>query len=158
VTTPAVSPDGRRIASVCGSPDKLSLKLFDLAAGKECFSQPGRPWDSGPYAPSPDWDRVAYDGKLLDTTTGKEVATLKAEGQPLTDLVFAPDGKSLFGSGEDGRLVRWSAADGSVLKEWRLGGYIQRIALTADGRHLFVSNQNGTVYVLRLAPAARGGK
>ena len=156
---PAVSPDGCRVAAPSGRAGQIALKIFDLATGKELFSGTSGQ-RGGPYALSPDWRRAAYDGKLFDTTTGKEFAVLKGVGPKamrLTDLLFMPDGKSLFGSCDDGRLIRWSAADGSVLKAWQLGGYIQRLALTTDGRHLFVSNQNGTVYVLRLAPPARAG-
>ncbi len=146
----AVSANGGRVAIVLWGGGDWTLKVFDLAAGTEVFSQVGH---GSIYALSSDWGRVAFAGKLFDMTTGKQVASLKGadEGmRPPTDLVFAPDGKSLFGSGPDGRLVRWSAADGSILKEWRLGGYIQRLALTVDGRYLFISNQNGTIYVLRL--------
>ena len=50
----------------------------------------------------------------------------------------------------DGRIVCWSLTDGSVRKEWRMPGPIERMALTADGRYLFTSNTNGTVYVMRV--------
>jgi len=35
-----------------------------------------------------------------------------------------------------------------------VAGLVHRLAITSDGRYLFTSNHNGTVYVLRLA----GGK
>jgi hypothetical protein len=56
-------------------------------------------------------------------------------------------------------LAQWSATGEKPekLREWRLPGVVNKLALTSDGRYLFTANQNGTVYVLRLdAPPGAG--
>ncbi|HKI32174.1 MAG TPA: WD40 repeat domain-containing serine/threonine protein kinase [Gemmataceae bacterium] len=142
----ALSPDGKLVAGAWED----GLTVAESNGGKERFTRDG----SGPIAFSPDGTRFACGRKVRDTATGKELVELKdasfTKGFGLAGLVFSPDSKTVFGCGTYGHLVCWSASDGGVLKEWRLGGLINRIALTSDGRYLFTSNANGTVYVLRL--------
>jgi eukaryotic-like serine/threonine-protein kinase len=146
----AISLDGKLVAGLT----EVGVIVYEADGGKEAFAVPGA-IPPGPCTFSADGTRLAFAGKVYDTATGKAVATM-AEATRAWDLVFAHGGKSLFSSGPDGRLVRRSAADGAVLREWRLPGMIDRIALSADGRYLFTSNHNGTVYVLRLdAPAGK---
>jgi WD40 repeat protein len=66
-------------------------------------------------------------------------------------ITFAPDGATLATSGMDGRVFVWDTATGSKLHEWRLSGQVPEVAFGADGRHLAVPTQYGTVYILRLA-------
>jgi hypothetical protein len=66
-------------------------------------------------------------------------------------LAVAPDGQTLASCGLDNRVILWEAAGGRKLREWQLPGPVAGLALAGDGRHLAISNRNGTLYVLRLA-------
>jgi RNA polymerase sigma factor (sigma-70 family) len=113
----APSPDGKLLA-VVDSADEKSLRLFDVATGRE-VRRVTCPEKMGNLAFSPDsaWLAVA-DGasqiRLFDVATGAErknfpapVATEEHRLTGLTSLAFAPDGKVLYGGSEYGQILRW---------------------------------------------------
>jgi len=106
VSALAFSPDSKcLLSSDCrsyvrfthGKPG-ISLRIRDVATGKECFciSNPGE----GVLAMSPDGRTFALsDGspsfRIYEYLTGQELLQVKAKGDHLTDLAFLPDGKTL---------------------------------------------------------------
>ena len=55
----------------------------------------------------------------------------------------------IVSAGHDGQIIEWkSPRQRRVL--CRLPGPVLNLTLASDGRHLFMANSNGTVYVLRL--------
>jgi len=101
-------------------------------------------------------------GKLTDIGTRASVA-------------YSSDGKTLASGNLNGQLILWDVTEeqqdewhkgadgvaykktvlkvrGKKLREWRYPGPIHGVAF-AGNRHLLTLNGNGTIYVLRLAPA-----
>ncbi len=74
----------------------------------------------------------------------------------VTDLALSPDGKTLAVAVAGGRLTWWDVASWEKRGERGLPFGIGALAFAPDGRHLATGNENGTVYVLRLAPAPEG--
>jgi WD40 repeat protein len=154
---PVFSPDGKLVAGVATE----GLKVFDADTGAErvALREPG---------PAEDKNLIfVADGKRLvgpnaETPAGVSVYNV-AEGQKLfslpgseywTNLLAHPDGKSFFSvSHPSGTITQWSATADKAekLREWPMPGVVHRLAITTDGRYLFTSNHNGTVYILRLA-------
>jgi hypothetical protein len=72
----------------------------------------------------------------------------------LTAVAFTPDGKWLTTTDLVGNLSLWNLATGER-KTWPLVPPVWRGTLAPDGRHVAVTNGNGTVYVIRLWPTPR---
>ena len=126
----AISPDGKTLASVDWD---STAKLWDINTGTELrtLQCPG-----GGLAFSPDGKILACGGtdgedntiKLWDVNTGQELRTLRDASFSSGNLIFSPDGKSLFSTGDSiskngGSAFRvWDIATGRVLRRLLLGG------------------------------------
>jgi WD40 repeat protein len=160
----AVSGDGRR--AVSGSADK-TVRLWDLDAGTELHKLEGARDEVQSVALSAD-GRMAVAGcrnNHMLLWTGLDTAQPLAVDFPelhtgmVRNLAFAPDGRTLASSGNDGRVILWDAATVRKLHEWMLPGPTAGVAFAADGRHLAVGNSNGTAYILRLSlPSEKAAK
>jgi WD40 repeat protein len=148
----AFSPDGRTLAS---GGDEGAVKLWDVDTGREETT----------LVKHPAWVRVAgfsSDGRVLawrstggtfrltDAATGKERANLAGHTAGVNAAAFAPDGTTLVSAGQDGQVIWWETS-GKRRNDWLLPGPVADVAFASDGRHIAVSNSNGTVCVLRLA-------
>jgi dipeptidyl aminopeptidase/acylaminoacyl peptidase len=97
------SPDGKTLAA--GSADGTTIRLWDVAAGKELRRLTGSGY--GPIAFSPDGKTLAVGSgrvvRLCDAATGKEVRQLRGHLARVLFVAFAADGRSLtsFSRGSD---------------------------------------------------------
>jgi WD40 repeat protein len=137
------SPDGRLILS--GSREvqmketarctESSVKLWDLAAGKELRRFTGQAGDVKNLAFSSD-GRVALSAsffgiKLWDVEAGAELRSLDGRNP----AVFSPDGRFVLSSGGSTSLKLWQAASGREIRNF--GGNIinvNAIVFSPDGR------------------------
>lgn len=88
--------------------------------------------------------------RFWDPASGKEVRQLPVPGLP---VCFSPDGAHMV-LGDVLDFVLCDLATGKELKRWFFpNDHRQSAIFSPDGRHLLVGNENGTVYVLRLAPS-----
>jgi mono/diheme cytochrome c family protein len=109
----AWSPDGKKLASA--SRDKTS-KVFDVTE---------RPFD--PTA-------VALGTGSSNVLKGESLATFNSHGQPVFDVAFSPDGKSVITSGADKQVRIWNPANAKQVRA--IGGFgdqVFRIEVTKDG-------------------------
>ena len=106
------SPDGRTALS--GSDDK-TLKLWDLATGKEIRTFTGHTNSVYSVAFSPD-GRTALSGsddktlKLWDLATGKEIRTFTGHTSMVYSVAFSPDGRTALSGSDDKTLKLWDLA------------------------------------------------
>ncbi|WP_414587981.1 WD40 repeat domain-containing protein, partial [Scytonema sp. PCC 10023] len=117
VNAVAVTPDGKRVISA--SLDS-TLKVWDLADGKEVFTLTGHSDSVRAVAVTPDGKRVisASDDntlKVWDLADGKEVFTLNAHSSSITAVAVTPDGKRVISASLDNTLKVWDLADGKQL-------------------------------------------
>jgi Tol biopolymer transport system component len=88
---------------------------------------------------------------IYDAKSGAEVVNV--QGAKGSGGVYSADGKWLATvsatSGGSREFSLWEADSGNNVRKWRLKAGV--IAFAPDGRHLLVGNDDGTVYVLRLA-------
>jgi WD40 repeat protein len=120
----AISPDGQHIAVPItagsrGTPAGLliadagaSVRVWDLATGRDTLLVKGLAAPVGRLAFSPDGKRLATAGRdkmvrVWDTKTGKELVAL-AGPEPVTAVAFSPDGKSLAAGGQAGAVRIWT--------------------------------------------------
>lgn len=118
------SPDGKILAT--GSSDQsVSIILWNLASGQQ---------------------------RNLSVKGSSEGAHDAAFG--IADLVFKPNGETLFSAGEEGAVVQWDLAGPQGVKATTLfknNIAIDSIALNAKGESLAVGDDDGAIFLLDLS-------
>jgi WD40 repeat protein len=111
----AFSPDASRLAS---SGSDSTVKLWDVATGREALLLKGHAGGVSSLAFSPDGSRLATAGedrtvRVWDTMTGQETLALKRNTGVFTRLAFSPDGSRLACAGgilgKSGEVTIWDA-------------------------------------------------
>jgi WD40 repeat protein len=160
----AFHPDGKTLYSVGerwpGEGEKeRTFVLWDMRTGKprEVFafgidgSIPTRT-----LAVSPDGSQVAiHNGTNLDMRSGSSGVIQSSFPIPTgheTTSAFSPDGHTLVRPSITGVVRLIDLRRHYMHQEIRLAphGAIDQALYTPDGRHIIITNGNGTVYVLRL--------
>jgi WD40 repeat protein len=166
VTSAEASPDGRWVLTAAND---STARLGNARTGKEilyhrecdlppssemsCLSRASLLNHLGPIeaaAFSPDGRRVATAGAglgfVMDTVSGRTLATLKGHRRRLFDLDFSPDGTRVVTVGEDDTARVWGARTGSeiaVLRAHRNDVYAA--TFMPDGRRVVTASADGTV-------------
>jgi WD40 repeat protein/class 3 adenylate cyclase len=166
----AVTPDGSLLAVNEG---ENHVKVVEVATGRtrwetdpwsEAQLQAARSADTvfgesdqdivTSLAFSPDGTMLAIGGQnvdavVFDVASGRELRRWHASRLAwVNDLSFAPDG-TLLTANDDGRVVTWDAADGSIIRELRINpeatdqpsyaGAPTRVRASPDGTRIAVS-------------------
>ena len=151
----AFSPDGQRLASggmVSGSLDSSTLKIWDIATGKELFDLKGHSGSVTTVAFSPDGQRLAsasMDGtlKIWDIVTGKELFDLEGHSGDVATMAFSPDGQRLASAGGDSLKI-WNTATGKELFDLKgHGGRVVNVTFSTDGHRLMSGSMDHKVKV-----------
>jgi WD40 repeat protein len=163
--TALMAHDGKHL--VLG--DHSSLRLFELARGREVCSFMPTPQSSNPAAAfSPDSTLLAtasFDHQtrastvhIYDVSTGQEVKRFKGLRGTARSLAFAPDGKALAAGsvnyqGNSSHDLRvWDLANGKEL--WgieRPGSWMPVVSYSHDGKLLAATGPGGQLYLLEAA-------
>jgi WD40 repeat protein len=161
---PAVSPDGRRLATF--HPGEMTLRVWDLATYQEVQRVTPRS-DGGHVAFSPDGRWLAAGTprdlrpansagavQLWDLDTGRPPRALTAPSdRPFTagfyqPLAFSPDGRMLATGHHDGTLRLWEVATGGERHTFTgHAGQIGAVAFAPDGRTLAAASNEAPVYI-----------
>jgi WD40 repeat protein len=144
----AFSPDGKRLVS--GGDDRM-VRLWESDTGQD-LRKLSRDRAVRPVAFSPDGKRVAcgggWDVLLWDPDSGKEVGRLTGPANDLRSLAFSPDGKHLTAAAfATSTVFLWETETGKRLGEGpgHGGGFLGRVAYSADGRVITTIGGDGTV-------------
>jgi WD40 repeat protein len=148
VSSVAYSPDGRFVVS--GSADS-SVKIWDLATGRELWTLPEHDEAVRSVAYSPDGRRVVSGSadhlvKLWDAETGEEFKSLFGHDNAVNSVDYSPDGRFVV-SGSVDRTVRvWDAETGVNLRTY--AGHslrVNAVCYRSDGRAIASASRDGTV-------------
>lgn len=156
--TVAVSPDGSRL--YVASEDRGELVVMDARDGRVLATAPVGDEAEG-TAVSPDGSLVYATSEadhsvaVYDTQAGRVRARIRVGEHP-RNAVFAADGRRAFVPGEtDSTVTAIDVVGDRAVESVRLEGENIRpmgVALTPDGRHLFVTTGRGR-QLLRLNPS-----
>ena len=154
VNSVAFSPDGHMALS--GSHDK-TLKLWDLAAGKEIRTFTGHAHSVNSVAISPN-GRTALSGsddhtlKLWDLATGKEIRTFTGHADVVNSVAFSPDGHMALSGSHDKTLKLWDLAAGKEIRTFTGHAHsVNSVAISPDGRTALSGSADQTLKLWDLA-------
>lgn len=137
VTSVAVSPDGRMLASA--SLDR-SVRLWNARTGEPIRTLTSHQDEVYSVAFSPDSKVLAssdYSGTILiwSITSVKPIRKLQIKGWS-TSLAFSSDGNLLAVANQQPGTVIFNARTGAVIRTLETGGYTNSAAFSPDGRFL----------------------
>jgi WD40 repeat protein len=141
------------------------VRLFDVASGWQVAILSGHGGRVRWLGFHPDGRSLAVAGALTentvfvwDLTTRQQPRRLSGHGSEVLTGAWRADGRLLITAGQTDGTVRLWDPSGAEPRSKALAvippnvQWVQGIALSPEGRHLAVTNPNGTAYVLRLAP------
>jgi|GEM_PF-1267226 len=158
VRSVAISPDGRTALSAS---DDMTLKLWDLATGKELKAYAGHTGIVDSVAFSPD-GRTALSGsedktlKLWDLSGGNAIRTFTGHTASVRGVAISPDGRSALSGGDDKTLRLWDLASGKEIRA--LNSHtkaVDSVAFSPGGRTALSGSEDHT---LKLWDVASGGE
>jgi WD40 repeat protein/class 3 adenylate cyclase len=148
VTNVAISPDGRRAATVGGNVD--NAWVWDVETGRRVATMVGHSGNVENVAFSPDGTLLAtgsHDGtaRLWDAETGQEVLQLAGTGGALGEVKFSPDGRWLATGAYDGVVRIWDITPEGSREALTIGvnGPFPSVAYSQDGSMLVAEDDRG---------------
>jgi len=137
VNSVAFSPDGKLALS--GSHDN-TLRLWDVATGRELRTFTGHSGDVSSVAFSPD-GKLALSGsddqtlRLWEVETGKEIRIFTGHSYSVNSVAFSPDGRFALSGSDDKTLRLWDVTTGNSLRTFT-GHYgnVNSVAFSPDGK------------------------
>jgi WD40 repeat protein/class 3 adenylate cyclase len=133
---------GRRLIYQWTDQTTSELTILDAGTGRSVRSYP---INATNFAVSPDSRTVALATgtgvSFLNLSTGKATVGVGSDPGGIDEIAFAPDGKTLVTSGEDGKTLLWDVATRTVRDTFAgHAGPIHGQAISADGSTLFTGS------------------
>jgi WD40 repeat protein len=137
----AITPDGKLLASSCGSGEDMTVRLWSLPDGKPLHPLQGHEAMVRHIAISPDSRLLA---SAADTQFDKTIRLWSLPDGilrrkidcPADCLAISPDGLLLVSATSGGAVKLWSLPDGKPLQTLQHESYVACLAITKDGRLL----------------------
>jgi WD40 repeat protein len=143
----ALSPDGKQLALTL--PDPHFISVFDASNGQPLYNIPRPPNRIMWMEFSPDSSRLAVAGldrkiHVWDTGTGAESFTLSGHSEFVGIVAFSSNGKHLASGTLDGTIKIWSLESPSEVFPIELMGYVNRLAVSPDGKLIAATGSSPT--------------
>lgn len=156
INAAALSPDGRRLASVHGQglETNCTLRIWDAANGAQLCRFDGVDTPMWIVCWSPDGRWLATGGQtgkiqLWDTSDWQPVRQLEGAAGYSRNLAWSPDNKRIATGDEHGVLRIWEAASGQVLLNEPIHTKdIEALAWSPDGRLIATASWDNSAQVI----------
>ncbi|MEH2049530.1 serine/threonine-protein kinase [Nostoc sp.] len=153
VLSVAISPDGKTIAS---SGDNSTIKLWNLATGKQISSLNGHFQQVNVVVISPDGKILvsASDDntiKIWNLTTRKQIRTLMGHSDSVHALAISADSETLVTGSDDNTIKIWDLATGDQIRT--LAGHtfwVRSVAISPDSVILASGSFDKTIKIWNL--------
>lgn len=141
-------PDGQSVVSA--SEDGMVSVWGADWRERHMFGHPGRPPRAAGIRAHGNHLVTARDVVVLwDLTTGTALIERAIDGEPVTSVAWAPDGRALFTGSVDGQIARRDAHSMAVSQRARLvGGHPVYMAANPAGDVLAIADETGRIVVL----------
>jgi WD40 repeat protein len=148
-TTPAFSPDGRRVAVAEYTGKSSTVLVWNVGSGRapiRRFSALGGVTDIDFSADGNTLVASASDGavRIVDVEGDSPPVVLRGHEGPANGVGLSPDGSELVSGGSDGSILVWERATGKDVAFRGPGGPIADVAFTSDGSAIVASSTEGT--------------
>ncbi len=134
-----------------------TLKLWNLATGKEIFTLEGNAGSVHSVATSPDGRTVASGNgdntiKLWNPLTGQEIRTLYGHLSSVESLAISSDSKMLASGSFNGTIILWKLPSGKEIATINShSGAVKSVAFSPDGKTLASGSEDNTIKLWNLA-------
>ena len=141
----AFSPDGTRLACVCG--DGL-IKLWDVTSGSQLKTVVGDRSFFTSVVFNPNGIQLAagdHNGRIMlwDARADRLVFTLAGPLGDVQALSFSPDGRRLLSSTQSGTVKVWDSQTGQVIQAFPDSGGFFGVEFSPDGTRMATSTMGG---------------
>jgi WD40 repeat protein len=150
----ALTHDGKCAVSASGD---LTLKLWDLASGRELRTFFGHSDSVNAVAVSPDGQRAVSASsdqtlKIWDLSSGRELRTLTGHSDSVNAVAVSPDGQRAVSASSDNTVKVWDLSNGRELRTLtRHTDQVYGLALTPNGQKVISASADKTLRVWELA-------
>jgi WD40 repeat protein len=138
-----------------------TLKLWEVASGRELHSFEGHSWEVVNEVFSPDGRLLlsASDGgmlKLWEVASGRELHSFEGHTREVMSTAFSLDGKMVLSASDSGTLKLWEVDSGRLLRcfEDHTSG-VSSAVFSPDGRTVLSGSYNGTLKLWEVEEQAR---
>ena len=153
VLSVAISPDGKTIASSGGD---RTIKLWNLATGKQISSLDGHSQQVNVVAISPDGKTLVSGSdddtiKIWNLVKRKQIRTLTGHSDSVHALAISADGETLVSGSDDNTIKIWDLATGEQIRT--LTGHtfwVRSLAISPNGVILVSGSFDKTIKIWNL--------
>jgi WD40 repeat protein len=153
ISSVAISPDGRYLASSSFHCPKSNVKIWDLGSGKLLHDHLGHKRSTRSVTIDAAGRILCTGGnkiKIWDLASGERLCTL-GHTSTVHCLALAPDGQLLASGSSDGKIKLWHPQSGELLRSINTqAGGVQAMLITQDGQYLLSASADGALRLWEL--------
>jgi WD40 repeat protein len=141
----------RSSGRITGGSYGKTIRVWDIATGKEVLVLEGHEKSTLPVCFSPSGDRILSGSldqtvRLWDADSGKQLKKMDAHSGNIFSVAFHPNGRYAASASGDKTIRLWDLETGQVLQSYPgHEGAVMSVDFSADGNHLISGSADNTI-------------